>query len=135
MTPMNKEQKNLLVFGYGLVVISLFLSWRIYVKHGWTFLIWFLVGASLISLWMTLFRQDLLKAFYKRWMKVAHIIGGIMTAVILSVIFYGVFGVVGIILRILRKDLLHLGLDRSAKSYWTARAETPFDKAHCTRQF
>ena len=132
---MTKELKNLLVFGYGLAVISLFLCWRISVKHGWSLICWVLVIFCLIALWMTLFRRDYLKEFYKRWMKVAHFIGGIVTAVILSVIFYCIFGLVGIILRVLGKDLLNQKLNRSLKSYWITRPEQEFVKNQYTRQF
>ena len=132
---MTKEHKNLLVFGYGLAVISLFLCWRMSVKHGWSIVCWVLVASCLISLWMTLFRQDILKAFYKRWMKVAHFIGNVVTAVILSFIFYCVFSVVGLILRIMGKDLLHQRIDRQVKSYWHRREAQAFDKNSYTRQF
>ena len=132
---MNKEKKDLLFFGYGLAVISLFLCWRISVKHGWSIVCWAFVASCMLSLWMTLFRQDMLKAFYKQWMKAAHFIGGVVTAVILSFIFYCVFSVVGIILRVMGKDLLHQTIDRQAKSYWRMREDQAFDKKNYTRQF
>ena len=132
---MNKEKKNLLVFGYGLSIISLFICWRITVKHGWSFICWILIAGSLTALAMTLFRQDILKEFYKRWMKVAHGIGAIVTNVILSVIYYCIFGVVGIVLRIMGKDIMNQKLNTQVKSYWLARENPTFDKSHYKRQF
>ena len=84
---------------------------------------------------ITIFKVEYLKPFYKLWMKVAHFIGNIVTAVILSIIFYCIFGLVGIVTRILGKDLLNQKLDRQSKSYWLTREQKVFDKANYTRQF
>ena len=91
-----KEIKNLKVFGYGLSVILVFISYKIFKTHGPT--LWHgLLGASfLVLVIVTTFKLDLIKPFYKQWMRVAHVIGGVVTTLILAVLFYAMFGVVGI---------------------------------------
>ena len=61
-------------------------------------------------------------------MKVAHFIGATITGLILSLMFYVIFGIVGIILRILRKDLLNERLEPEAQSYWIKRNAHDDDK-------
>lgn len=68
------------------------------------------------------------------WMKGAHVLGIIMTHVILSVTFYLVITPVGLIMRLFGRDPLHRRYDRNARSYWvpvdpdgpTSRPDKPF---------
>jgi hypothetical protein len=53
------------------------------------------------------------------WMKFAEAIGLVMTTVILTVAFILVFTPMGILLRLLKKDLLGLRPDPTAQTYWT----------------
>ena len=115
---MDQQRKNLLVFGYGLALIFAFIGFRIWKAHGWggshAALGILIVGLIVV----TALKTDALLYIYKPWMKVAGAIGHVMTIVILSVIFYCIFGVVGIILRLLRKDILDRTIDADRKSYW-----------------
>ncbi len=132
---MNKEKKNLLVFGYGLAVISSFWGILLGLKHGWGAVsLFLLIMASGFAI-ETAIDVFLLKPFYKKWMKVAHFIGNIIAGITLSILFYGIFGPVGIILRLLKKDLLERTLDNSCTTYWHSREEKKFDKKHYLRQF
>ena len=55
----------------------------------------------------------------KAWMAFAHVIGTVMTYVILTVAFILVFTPMGLFLRLLGKDLLERKIDPDAPSYWT----------------
>ena len=132
---MKNERKNLLVFGYGLSVILAFFSIRLGLEHGWSLWSYLLIAASIAFAGVTRRNLDILKPFYHKWMKVAHCIGTVVTGVILSVVFYLIFGVAGIVLRILRKDLLDRKIDRTRDSYWIKREEVVFDQKHYLRQF
>ena len=68
-------------------------------------------------------------------MRVAHVIGSIVTALILSALFYVVFGLVGIFLRLTRKDILNQTLEPEAKTYWIKKETVAFDKNNYLRQF
>ncbi|HUT55029.1 MAG TPA: hypothetical protein VM658_16685 [bacterium] len=52
---------------------------------------------------------------------------------LLVAVFYLVFSPIGIILRIMGKDILHQNLDPSAPSYWTPRK--PTDPKRAEKQF
>lgn len=53
------------------------------------------------------------------WMKLAEAIGSVMTVVILTLAFIVVFTPMGLILRLLGKDLLGVKPDRKLQTYWT----------------
>lgn len=131
---MNKERKNLLVFGYGLAAILTVWSvlfWRKHPDAAWP---WALIVLALLLAVVTRWRLEYLKPIYKNWMRVAHIIGQVFAAVLLTVIFYLVFAPTGIILRVLKKDLLDRTLEPQAKSYWKKR-EADTDRARYTKQY
>jgi len=129
---MDKEQKQLAVFGYGLSLILTvwtFLLWR---KGSYFWFFTFLLAMMFVVL--TRAHHKLLKSIYVKWMIVAHAIGHILTTVVLTMIFYFVFTPIGLILRILRKDLLERAWSASEKSYWKKK-ETAFDRERYLKQF
>ncbi len=132
---MNKEKKQLLVFGYGMAVILAFFATRIYLHDGLNWIDISLYFAAGIFLILTLFCQSFLKILYTLWMKLAHTIGGVITTLILSLLFYTIFGLVGVMLRILRKDLLEQKINRQKNSYWLPRPPKAFDKQYYQQQF
>lgn len=132
---MDRERKNLVVFGYGLVVISLVAATRLVAKHGWNFWAVILLSAATVLIFLTRFKFGALRPLYAGWMKVAHLIGTVFTAVVLSVLYYFVFGIVGIFLRLFQKDLLDRRIDRSALTYWAKKDSAGFNKENYLRQF
>lgn len=53
------------------------------------------------------------------WMKLAFILGYIMTRIILTVAFYLVITPIGLLRQLFGKDPLKLKLDKKVESYWT----------------
>ncbi len=132
---MDQERKKLLVFGYGLCVILSMISIRLGFKHGFHLSNFVLLGVAGCILFLTLFQLKYLAVIYKHWMKVAHVIGSIVTAVILTLTFFCLFGSIGLILRLLKKDLLNQKIDPQAQTYWHLRETRVFDKTNYSRQF
>ena len=66
---------------------------------------------------------------------VAHFIGKIVFGILLSILFYFIFGITGIVLRLLRKDLLDEKLESERKSYWIKRKVEEFNKESYEKQF
>lgn len=59
-------------------------------------------------------------ALYRYWMRFAHLLGWVNTRIILT-LFYGILFVpLGLILKLLRKDLLDQSF-HDQESYWTKR--------------
>ncbi|MBN1492960.1 MAG: hypothetical protein JW938_02295 [Candidatus Omnitrophica bacterium] len=66
---------------------------------------------------------------------IAKGIGWLNTRLLLSVVFYVLMAPIGIILRLIRKDVIGQRLDNKASSYWHERKEKRFDPKHYERQF
>ena len=132
---MDKEKKNLLVFGYGLALILSVISVNLWRTHGllWTHAV--LLPGIVTLVLLTAFRRDILKHFYARWMQAAHVIGTVVTGVILSLVFCAIFAPVGIVLRLLGKDFLDREFDGNAQSYWLERTLEDFSPKRYTQQF
>lgn len=105
------------------------------IKYGGSIISLIFLAIASAVLVISVCRVELLKPLYNKWMTVAHFIGSIITGLILSVMFYGVFGLVGIVLRLLKKDLLNQSLDENADSYWVKREEVSFDKNDYEKQY
>jgi len=116
-----QEQKQLLVFGYGLPVICLILAWRQYAKHGLTVWAEAFAVVGLIVLLMTMFLPSGLKLIFKYWMKAAQLIGTVVTICILTVFFFFIITPVSIILKLMGKDFMRLVFKSQTASYWIKR--------------
>lgn len=133
---MDKEKKNLLVFGYGLALIIGFFLWRHAAKTGHFGVVSLIfLSIAVVMAVVTALDYRLIKPVYKKWMVVAHLVGKCVTGLILSIIFYFIFGTVGLVLRLLGKDHLDRKLEPERPSYWIKRGTTGFDKASYEKQF
>ena len=65
----------------------------------------------------------------------ARAIGWVNTRILLAVTFYLVFAPVGLVARLLRRDLLKLRFRSSQASYWIPCEPKAFNKEDYTRQF
>ena len=86
-------------------------GWSLYIS-----LAFFIVGTLI---------PGVLSGFYKVWVKFGELIGGVISKIILLILFYGLFTPISIVLKILRKDLLHKKLDKKCHSYWINRTLQP----------
>ena len=129
------DKKKLLIFGYGLPVVFTLLGVRSLLRHGWGIFPCILFAVALFVIALALFNREGLRAVYFNWMKAAHFIGNIVTAIIMAAVFFLIFAPIGIFLRIIGKDLLDRKLNRDANSYWHTREQILFDKDHYLRQF
>lgn len=97
--------------------------------------LWPLFSGNVIRLWAVIImfifaviaflNPSLLTSFYIIWVKVGEVIGGIISKVIMTVLFYGLFTPIAIILRLLGKDLLKKKLDKNSSTYWVKRDTQP----------
>ena len=71
------------------------------------------------------FIPKLLSGFYKVWVKFGELLGGVISKIMLLILFYGLFTPISLVLKILRKDLLHKKMDKKSQSYWIDRTEQP----------
>ena len=83
---------------------------------------------GLLFLFFGIWAPGTLKAPYKLWMGLAVVLGAFVSRFILCIIFYFVITPIGIIMRLIGKDLLNQNWDKRTPSYWIKKDSTPFDK-------
>ena len=128
------EKLEIRKFGLGLTVLLCLIGvWQLYKGHVNVYA-WFLGSAGLI-LALAFFAPIVLKPLFKVLTTVGHAVGWINTRILLGIMFYGIFTPIGILSRLIRKDLLDKRLDKDAKSYWNKKDKDVFAKEQYERQF
>jgi multisubunit Na+/H+ antiporter MnhG subunit len=93
----------------------------------------FITGALFIILGLTL--PGVLKPLQKLWMGFSITIGFFVSRVILFVLFYVVLTPMGLLARLLGKDILDQKIDKSRKSYWQDREDAAKTKESYENQY
>ncbi len=128
------EKIEIRKFGMGLtVLLCLIGGWQLY-KGNINVYVWFFGFAGLVLI-LSFFAPIILKPLYKVTRTVGDAIGWVNTRILLGIIFYIIFAPIGIILKLIRKDLLDERLDKDAKSYWNKKDNDMFAKEQYERQF
>lgn len=76
-----------------------------------------------------------LKPVYIFWMKLAFVLSWINTRLILIIMFYLVFTPIGLIIKLLKVDLLDKKIDKKKDSYWLKKEKVVFNPLNYERQF
>ncbi|MFH1503853.1 MAG: SxtJ family membrane protein [Candidatus Omnitrophota bacterium] len=118
-----------LTVGVVLGLLGLLFLWR-----GKGFYLYFL-SISVFLILSGLIKPMLLKPIQKVWMGFAVVMGWFMSRVILVVLFFLVVAPIGIVFKLLRKDLLGVKIDKEVESYWVEKEDTVQDKSNYERQF
>ena len=82
--------------------------------------IWSIV-LSLVFLIITIIRPNLFTFTNKLWIQLGILLGKIISPIVMGLVFFFVVTPTGILVRILKKDILRL--NRSESSYWITRKE------------
>ena len=102
---------------FGIVFFIFFLLVSLYpLLKNENIRIWSLIIA-LIFLVLGLFNSKILSPLNLLWFKFGLILGKIVSPVIMGIIFFGVVTPIGVLMKILNKDLLSLKFNKE-KSYW-----------------
>jgi hypothetical protein len=132
---MDRESKELLVFGYGLGLISCVLGALGWLRHGLDFVSIVFFVCSIIFIGVTSMDRGALKLSYRLWMKAGHWIGEIFTGLILSVVFMLIFVPIGLFFRWTGQDHLQRQIDPAARTYWRKRKAEGSQKERYQQQF
>ena len=92
--------------------------------------IWSLI-LSLVFLILGLLNSKILYPLNKIWFKFGLLLGRIVSPLVMVIIFFLVVTPIGLLMRILNKDLLNLKFNKS-KSYWIKKNE---QKSNMKNQF
>ena len=105
---------------FGIVFFVIFLIITIYpLIYEGDIRIWSLI-ISIIFLILGLLDSRILTPFNRIWFKFGVLLGNIVAPIVMGVIFYLVVTPIGIIMRIIKKDILNLKFN-SEKTYWIKR--------------
>jgi hypothetical protein len=97
---------------------------------------WLWVVATMLFFLLTgLFAQPVLRPVYRVWMAFARVLAWVNTRVLLGVFFYLALTPMGVLLRLMGKDLLDERIDRKSATYWVKRPPAPFDSKRYERLF
>ena len=69
------------------------------------------------------------------WFKFGMLLGRIIAPIVISLLFFIAVTPTALIMRMMRKDILRLKLDRNAKSYWISRSKTNNPMGSMKKQF
>lgn len=108
--------------------------WRLYKGDFETGrLVLWTVGGALTALGLVL--PTLLAPVYKGWMKLAHGLAYVNTRILITLIFYLVMTPIGLLMRVIKGDILGEKLDKKAATYWNPMQRSGSIKEHFERQF
>ena len=107
---------------FGVVFFIVFFIVAIYpLINGGNIRIWALI-ISLTFLSLGLINSSILTPLNKIWFKFGILVGKVISPIIMATIFFIVVTPIGLIMRILKKDVLNLKYNSSA-SYWIEKNE------------
>jgi hypothetical protein len=81
---------------------------------------WWAVTAGVFAI-VTLFMPRVLGPLNRLWTRFALALSKVVTPLVMAVLFFSTVLPTGLVMRLLRKDLLRLKWDREARSYWIDR--------------
>ena len=107
---------------FGIVFFLVFLLISTYpLINGNEIRLWSLV-ISIIFLFLGLINSKILNPFNKLWFKFGIFLGKIISPLVMGIIFFLVVTPIGLLMRLLNKDLLNLRFNNN-DSYWIEKTE------------
>lgn len=79
---------------------------------------YFLLCLSSIFITLSFVHPKSLSPLNKIWMKFGLILGSIVSQIVMLIVFIGVFITIGVLLKLFKKDVLNLKINKKIKSYW-----------------
>jgi len=106
--------------GFGIVFFTVFLIISLYpLINDENIRLWSLLVA-IIFLILGLINSRILTPLNKLWFRFGLFLGKVVSPIIMGIVFFLVVTPTGLIMRLLKKDLLNLKFS-SSKSYWVAK--------------
>ena len=109
---------------FGLVFFIVFLIISLWpLTYGELIRIWSVI-ISLVFLILGLMNSKLLTPLNQLWFKFGIILGAIVAPIVMGVVFFLVVTPIGVIMRIMGKDLLRKKYDKKKETYWIKRGKS-----------
>ena len=113
------NKKNNITFGILFFIFFFIIGLYPLVSVG-VIRIWSVV-LSLVFLIITIIRPNLFTFLNRSWIQFGIFLGKIISPIVMGLVFFFVVTPIGILVRILKKDVM--GLKRGASSYWINRED------------
>ena len=113
------NKKNNITFGILFFIFFLIIGFFPLISVG-IIRIWSVV-LSLVFLIITIIRPNLFTFLNRSWIQFGIFLGKIISPIVMGLVFFFVVTPIGILVRILKKDVM--GLKRGASSYWINRKD------------
>ncbi len=108
---------------FGLVFAALFFLIALYpLLDGDNLQLWAL-GLALLFVAVAYLAPSLLALPNRLWFKLGMLLGAVVAPVVMGLVYFTTVVPVGLVMRLIGKDLLHKKMDAEAKSYWIERKE------------
>lgn len=133
LDPTRKDLRSFgLLVGGIFFLLGAFFWWR---EKGpevlyWSFVV---VGGLLVLLGAVV--PGGLRRVYMAWMSMAVVLGFVMTRVLLTIFFFLVLTPVGLLFRLIGRDVLNRKLDRDAATYWETKEYLIVDRSRFEKFF
>ena len=115
---LNKNTKISSNRSFGIVFFVVFLFIALYpITYSEDIRIWSLI-ISFILIILGLLNSKILTPLNKLWFKFGVILGKIISPIIMGIIFFLVVTPIGLIMKVLGKDLLRLKYNKKDNTYW-----------------
>lgn len=111
--PSNRSFGMVFVAVFGLV--AAYSWWRGGAAYPWAF------GLSGLILLVTLAKPAWLEPASRAWVKLSGLLSRIVSAIVLGVLFYGIYTPVAWVMRLAGRDAMKRRLEPAARTYWVER--------------
>ena len=115
----NIKRKDNIIFGILFFVLFLIIGFYPLISYGFIRIL--SIFLSLVFLIITIIRPNLFTLLNKLWIQFGILLGKIISPIVLGLIFFFMVTPIGMLVRILRKDVM--GLKRGTASYWINRKD------------
>ena len=106
---------------FGLVFFVVFLILGLWpIKNGGEINI-FLILISLVFLFLAITKSKFLTPLNKLWFKFGIKLGAIIAPIVMGVVFFLVVTPIGIMMKIIGRDLINKKINKNIKTYWLNR--------------
>lgn len=102
---------------FGFPLIALLVLWR-FVDWQPNWVVWLLLGLGVLCGILAMVAPKALKPLFVLMMLVAAPIGWLISAILLRVIYYGLFTPMALFFKLTGRDAMHRKLEPDATTYW-----------------
>ena len=108
---------------FGIVFFIFFLLFSLYPLTNDESIRYWSLTISIIFLILGLLNSNLLSPLNKIWFRLGILLGKLISPLIMGIIFFLVVTPIGLIMKIIKKDLLNLKFRKDKETYWIEKTE------------